>query len=572
MAKDVNIHLKTTGSEKTKQDLDKTGQSAKRLGDKTAEGQKRAGAATEQGTKKLGRMGTTLSGLSTKVAGFIGAWLGLNAVIATVTELIQKLKQVEQIQKEIYRESLSYAEVGQALEIQTGTVGKQQFWTEQAIAMQKAGALPSAAVAGEMLIAMDVTFKTRGGILDPVIRDLGKELAPFIGAAEYSPKQAGQLFQIGAVAGVEPTAAAYLEFMGKQHAAYKTSASTDPGAFLSGFTRGGIPYIGMGGTLKSALARFSAAKAVTESEALAGSLLEQASRVAGGGREKSRLAMEESQGVSWPDLTMDQRVAAMLEHVKTIPENIRSQILLEQGFPEELSNKINLLVLDRAEDTYKETLNAVYNATPDFIQVQGEAYLESMLGKFRLQQATTSLRRAAIGPKFADWQTRLQDAQDKTVELQGVGDPRSVLHPAAPYLLALETMSSDLQTLYGTLEDEPDLKAARALADDISYSYQILKEDLFRAKLGLYGPMKGTQYEKRLQKLADKATPTESPTAPAESPIPTLQPTPTPPPESAVGGPVSVNYDHRVINQTIFNPFVGMNKQDLRIEPPYLNA
>lgn len=62
--------------------------------------------------------------------------------------------------------------------------------------------------------------------------------------------------------------------------------------------------------------------------------------------------------------------------------------------------------------------------------------------------------------------------------------------------------------------------------------------------------------------------PAESPPA-IESPPPGLEP----PPEAQQAEPnrvVSYNYDHRVIHQTIFNPVVGMNKQDLRIEPPYL--
>jgi hypothetical protein len=68
--------------------------------------------------------------------------------------------------------------------------------------------------------------------------------------------------------------------------------------------------------------------------------------------------------------------------------------------------------------------------------------------------------------------------------------------------------------------------------------------------------------------------PTESPTSsPAlESPPSLLWPPLEEQPQSQPGpvGPVSYNYDHRVIHQTIFNPVVGMNKQDLRIEPPYL--
>lgn len=67
------------------------------------------------------------------------------------------------------------------------------------------------------------------------------------------------------------------------------------------------------------------------------------------------------------------------------------------------------------------------------------------------------------------------------------------------------------------------------------------------------------------------------PESPAESPTPEQPPSLFwPPPEETQPsepnrvGPVSYNYDHRVNHITVFNPVVGMNKQDLRIEPPYL--
>ena len=136
MSKDVNIHLKTTGAEKTRADLDKTGQATKDLGDTTAKGQQQAAASTEQTTGKLGAMGRVVGSIKSQIVGMVTGFLGLHAVVKLVTYLIGKLERIAELQKQIYEKSLQFAEIGQALEFQTGTIGRQKFWTQQAIDLQ----------------------------------------------------------------------------------------------------------------------------------------------------------------------------------------------------------------------------------------------------------------------------------------------------------------------------------------------------------------------------------------------------------------------------------------------------
>ena len=555
MAKDVNIHLKTTGAEKTKQDLDKTGQSAKDVGDKTAKGQNKAGAATDKTTKKLGAMGRTLDNMKTTILSWIGAWVGLNTIIKALSMVQGRLEAIRDAQKTAYDQAIQFAEVGQALEIQTGTVGKQKWWTQQAIKLQKAGALPNIAVAGEMMTAMDVAFKGHGGVRDPLIRKLGMELAPFIGAAGYGPQETGKLFKFGALAGIEPTAPAYLSFIAKQHAAYTTSASTDPGAFLTGLQKGGTAYIGMGGKLKEALALYASTVAVTESEELAATLVKQAARVAGGQYPKATEAMEKSLGVSFPELSLDQRITAMLEHVQSIPENIRIETLIEQGFPGELTTEINKLLIPKAREAYEDTLEAVSNATSEMIQIQADAYLESLLGKERRSQAESTGRKAARGPRYGSWQRRFRKAKDDLDLLIEEGKDRwYIANEREAELMGLEQLFEDLGTL------EPSIPESRRKEYELFHYSLASHIAALKTPLVWRTEIKAPQfYFKRYQDFLE--------TSESAQPEPATE-SPTPPPSE--GPPVTNNFDHRIIHQTIFNPVVGTNKQDLRIEPPYL--
>jgi len=564
MAKDVNIHLKTTGAEQTKADLDRTGQSAKQLGDKTAEGQKRAGAATEQGTKKLGAMGRMINTLKTQVMGFIGAFLGIQAVVKVVTYLIRKLERVAELQKEIYEKSLQFAEIGQALEFQTGTLGKQQFWSKQAIELQKAGALRGPDVAQQMLVSADIAFADLGGVKNKAVRDLAKQLAPFVGAAGLGGEEVSKLFEFAGAAGIEPTADAYKQYFAQLHAGYTASKATDFGQFMMGLQKGGTAYTTMGGTLEEAISTFAAARSVMANESLAATLVEQVARLSGGGYEKPRAAMEQALGVTWSDMSMDERTAALLQYVGRLPQATRTQTLVEQGFPQELTTGIGKMVSPEAMHTLESTRQEVAEATASMLDEITQAYLESMLGKERQQQATIAKREAKQGPDFADWQRRMDDARSKFKIKEAANQDLLFRDALEPFFLTFVEMYNQLKTPEGEI---PSSGPARRLA------LEIRKEALRMGYLQFLYPVgvakkKGYEFSRRLNAQLKLQESAQSP--PAESPIPTPQPTPTPPPESAVGGPVTNNFDHRVINQTIFNPLVGMNKQDLRIEPPYL--
>jgi len=615
MAKDINIHLKTTGADKTKADLDRIAESAKRFGDqvgqaqqpldqaaqsakelgdkaaeskqeldqagqsgqqageKTAEGQQKATAATEQTTGKLNVMGRLFNTLKSQVMGFITAFLGIQAVIKIVTYLIEKLERVAELQKDIYEKSLQFAEMGQRLEFQTGTIGKQQFWTQQAIDLQKAGGLQGPEVAQQMLISMDIAFADLGGIKDKAIRDLAKQLGPFVGAAGLGPEEVSKAFEFAGTAGIKPTAEAYKDYFAKLQAGFTASKATNFGQFMEGIQKGGTAYMTMGGTIEGAISTFAAARAVTANEALAATLVEQIARLSGGGYEKPRAAMEKALRIKWSDLSMDERTAAVLEYVRNLPEAKRTQTLVEQGFPQELTTGIGKMVSPEAGKTMEYTRRVVGDATAGKIDDIARSYMESTLGQARQSEATKAGRIVARGPQFASWQRRLDEAKTELEDRLSIGRDRPILDSLEPYLIAFEEMQKELQTPAGEI---PESGPARRLWFDIRQEINAMHEWTWSYSLLRRGPRKGYEFSRRLDAQFRLQKPSESPSVvpPAvESPPPSLLwPPPEAQPQSQPGpvGPVSYNYDHRVNHITVFNPVVGMNKQDLRIEPPYL--
>jgi len=470
MSKDINIHIKTKGADQTKQQLGGIGQSAKQVGNDTAKANQKAGGATDQTTEKLKKQGGTLVKLGGQVKTFIGAWLGLQGVMKLASMFTEKLERIQQLQKSIYEQSVSMMEVGQSLEFQTGTVGKAPFWAKQAGELTAAGGLKEG-VAGQMLTSMDIAFAAQGGIKNAEVRNLGKELAPFVGTAGFSSNEVAKLFEFAGTAGVEPNVEAYRRFFGQLQAGYTSSKSTQGGEFLTGLQKGGTAYMSMGGSLTQAISAFSAAKAVMPTEALAATLLEQTARLSGGGYEKPRMNIEESLGVKWSDLSMDQRMDALLMYVKKIPENERAQTLAEAEFPLELTTQLGKMVSPEAMTAMETTRQAVTSADSVMVNAQSEAYMDSILGRSRTAAARRGLQKLGAGPAYARWQERLENARTAHEILVARGNDRlSIPDDIEPYIMAEEELVADMKAagMEDVAEDLTDVIKKQRRAPNIT--------------------------------------------------------------------------------------------------------
>ena len=449
MAKDINIHVKAPGADQAKQQLDKVGQSAKGVGEKAAKG-------GEAGAKGLSRMDKVLKSVKASALGFIGAFLGMATITKIINSLVEKLEKVQRLQKSIYEKSLSMMQGGQALELQTGTVGKQQEWAKIISSVQKAGGLATPGAATQLLTSADISFAERGGIKNEEIIKLVKGIAPYIGAAGLSSDETSGLLKMGAAAGTKPTAEAYLDFFAKTKAAYTSSASTEMGRFVGGAQKGVTSYLAQGGSLETGLSLYSGAIGVSPSEELAGTDVERLGRIASGQYPKFRKMLEKKG--QWPE-SIDERMAMILQHAKSIPISERAQTLQEQGLPGELTGVLGRIVSPKAME-YMSTTAGKVTATGAFaIRPQMAAYKESVLGKHFIAEAGRDTLTTETGPQFASWQERLETAKTKFDIRAGKGEEKFWTKDEIEVIqLALESLKEDVEKFEPSTEAEGEKK------------------------------------------------------------------------------------------------------------------
>ena len=589
MAKDINIHLKTKGAERTKQQLGGVAQASKQVGDKTAEGHKEGAGAVDKTTQKMTGMGRVLGNLKSQVLGFIGGFLGLQAVIKLVDYLQQKLQRIQQIQEQLYRQSVSMSQIGQALEFQTGTKGMQQFWTKLALQLQAAGGLPSPEVAQQMMISMDIAFSKQGGIKSQQIQELARQLAPFVGAAGLGPQEVAKVFEFAGTAGIAPTEQGYKEYFAKLQAGYTASKATNFGQFMEGLQKGGTAYMSMGGTLEEAISAFAAARSVMANEALAATLLEQVSRLSSGAYAKPRQAIEKKMGVSWEKLSMDERMKALLGYVETVPESRRGEVLAEQGFPVELTTQIGKMVSPEAKRTMEATREQVANATVAMIEQQMQAYMESILAEQRRTEAEIAGKEAEEGLPFALMLRHLNQARKDFDISAAKGQDRWLRDSIEPQILAIESLIAEIEEFYQT--------APMEMRPQIRETIDLLRERLKREKVISFEPvnyilktsnreiykllMNAAKASEAVQTILDEGTessrdlenvirnisiPKKSPLVESE-PVEGLPPPVEPSSESpaAEQGPVTINYNYD--NGLHYHPRIGSDESGPRVAP-----
>jgi len=533
MVKPINIPIKATGAEETKEKIKGVGQAAEQFGQKVKDAQGKGAAKTDEATGKLSAMDKVLGGLKGQVMGFVGAWLGFNTVLSWITSYIDKLKQAQQLQGELYKGALQLMDVGQALEIQTGTKGRQQYWTEQAIALQEAGGLQSPKVAQQMLVSMDIAFAKQGGIKNKDVLKLGKELAPFVGAAGLGPDEVSKIFEFAGTAGVKPSPEGYKEYFAKLMAGFTASKATNFGQFMTALQKGGTAYMTQGGTLTEAISTFSAARAVTASEELAASLVEQVARMSSGGYEKPRQAIEKALHVRWEQLPMDRRMAALLEHVQRIPEGKRAQKLTEEGFPAELTTGLGKMVSAEAIETMGATRQKIAGADANSIEAMTKAYMDSLLGKSRVEEAKRTGLVAREGPQYAGWAERLNTAKKQLEILQAKGkDLWTMPDEYEADYMALESLLKDYDRYIKELPEGKKRRQVEKARKGLSKYFWYAGH--FGGTLHAfknYNVQAGYEYTRALEAL--RAMPEGQQPEPQAAPLPEPQAAPLPEPQAA---------------------------------------
>lgn len=89
MAKDINIHLKTTGGARSKQELDEFGKSSKKVGETVGKGGKRGADGMDKMSSSAGKAQGRFSKLGSSIKSWAAGLVGITAVIAGITSAIR---------------------------------------------------------------------------------------------------------------------------------------------------------------------------------------------------------------------------------------------------------------------------------------------------------------------------------------------------------------------------------------------------------------------------------------------------------------------------------------------------
>jgi len=559
MAKDINIHLKTTGAEATQQKLsgvgkaaERAGEAAKRGGKKGSEGLDEMSRSTAATQGQLGFLGRTISTLKAQVVGLVTAWLSIQGVQRIFGAIIASMERMIELQKKLLEKAIPLSRIGQALEFQTGTVGKQQYWARQALDLQRVGGLTSTNAAKEMMVAMDIAFSQQGGIRNEEIMELARQLAPFVGGAQLQGPEVAKLFEFAGIAGVQPAAEDYKQYFAMLKGGYTAAKATDFGRYMEALQRAGTAYIAMGGSFEQAISAFVAARAVTPSEPLAATLMEQASRMAGGVYEKPRAAMEEALGVKWSEMTMDERYKAMLQYVRGIPAAGRTEELVAVGVPGELAPALGKLITPEATKAMIDAHMKVLEATGETVDDMTESYLKTLAGREAVTTAEAEAIRTEHAAKFADWHNRLTIATAKFEAADAEGRDRFIKDKMEPSIIALEGPAEDVREFYTKLPKGPLRRRGFELHRTIQAEirrYTFLWGWLYPTTMPEVSGYQATEAFKKLQEEAAEVEPPAEPESPAAEQPPVIE----------KGGPVSMapRVYHYYDNGIHYHPKVG---------------
>lgn len=388
MSNEAKILITEQGAKQTQVALDQTGQAAKRMGadvnagaTEGAKGNEKVKTSADEATKSTGLLGKAGAGL---LKGF--------AILSTISKMVDdlngRLKETIRLREDALKSSLTPLELGQQMLVQTGT-GSQQGWAKKILQMQQSAGFATPQAASELLTAMDVEFTSQGGVSNSKVMDMAEQIAPDLAAMNLKPEQVSAIIKFAGTAGAKSDADSYRTFLAKIQKGFTTAKSTDMSSFISGLQKGGTGYLSQGGSIDAAIANYSGALSVSANENLGSTLFEQASRLAGGGYEKPRQAVEEAYGVTFSDLSMDQRYNLMVGYASSLPESQRMQFLIEAGVPAEVASGFNKLSTSTSRQATMKTYSAVRSAKADFIKNQTAENKKSLLYKVNRQDASS---------------------------------------------------------------------------------------------------------------------------------------------------------------------------------------
>jgi hypothetical protein len=602
MPKDINIHLKTTGAEQTKQQLEGVTQGVKQVGDKTAE---------------MGQKASTASGMFSSLFARFAGPLGVIAVITALVGITRKVAEFFDMVKQRSDEAVRQLEqVAGGFEGIFEALGAFDEKSRQA-AMEETYQL----------------FKKKGVPEDiglPIVKSYIQQFKGLVDSGQLTKEQYQQGLETMLSYGTRHAGAAtpdLIQLMGglgmnqpdqqaaftRQIVAASQAVNLRDEDIIAAMSKGMLTIKAMGWSPEQALGAVATMAAAAGPNArMRATLPTIGLQAIMAPPSPEKLAYAEvaaaQQAKSAADKAKAEAARTKTVAAKTTADQAEAdadakQLLAEQAIAQaETLAEDPLAFLRTVEerrsimtrDRFNRLLRDIYGDggqlavggllegrkdIPDIIQraktAQGQAADRAEEDRFK-----TTLRSRAAVTKAATREIELNvtDEEKLKQDVREIGKARArLLDRREPVLQRLR------QTLTGTnLEAaEAEYGARRQWEESLSEQErkEILDQKILIEGLGEFpGYMRSmTPAEKWNTLTIQEQWEALTRPGPVVAPIPGVNPPaiegppiPSVPPPANEGTPTSQYFDNRIINYEIHNPVSGMNKQDLGIEPPYL--
>lgn len=474
--KDINIHIRGKGIDQTQREIDGLAKSTQQFGETTEKAGQQAGSSTEQAGQKMSGLKGIMSGVTAAVGGFLAAWKGASWLLEFLDKLAAKYERIRNLQKDIHEQARTLQESGQALENQTGTVGKQSDWAEFLVKLRTAGAMKSTGEAETAAISFDIATGKTGGLSSQANKDLLMQLSPMFGMAQLNGDEIKKFLDLSTTAGVGQSEQDYKQFFAELYAGYRSSKSSNFGQFLTGMQSGTTGIIAQGGSSQGAVSLFSSALSVMKNEETAATLTQQIGTLSSGAYAKPRQALEAFSGQSWEQLNPDDQISILLAYTQAIPANERVQRLTEQGFSPELATGLAKMTSGEAMQVYQSTRQAVGGADVGLIDSKITAYKNSLPGRSNIRGGQQEGSALSLEKQIGHFQERLADARTTVDALAARGEDNIWLDDEREaYQLSYRQMRDELHSTMRQLDAVGTPEAEKLYAEAAQLEMQLLE-------------------------------------------------------------------------------------------------
>jgi len=569
MAKNINIHLKTTGGEQTKQQLNQV-----------ADGTRKVGSTADQaGTKAHKGMGK----FSGAIKSLVGA-AGIAAVIAVVGRLAKKVAE--------FFDTIS-AKADEAVD---RIRGLRQGFDDLYEAMGAFDEQSRKRVTEQTLGLLQKTG-TPKEIGLPIVNAYTRQFRSLIDAGQLTQEE----YDVG------------LEAMLRYGDVHGKEATPDLITMMRGW---GMVTPETQGELRRQIASGAAAVGLTD-EQMIGALsrgmptikamgwtpayaVEAIATIAAGEAGRKRMSLpatalqammaplEEKFGEYGLDPSLaeqPQELLMQLEKMMDAGKVRRLKAGLEKGTPPEYEDVEILTLLkdiygiEASAGVYK-LLTARNRQLAEALRVAASAEgAEAERAEWRDYETTQEARQATAEAKGDIVSLKAKSDEEYERDVRYIGkkrldrlereEPKRVWYRRK--VLGVQPEAMKMYGAYRVWREGLTEKEIQAIVDEYEGPGSYLMFDAAERQAALVERWKEMSAQDRYEAL----TRVRVQPPPAEPPPMQRQPEtvgPGPALQRSDGPPVSNHYDHRTMNFSIHNPVAGINKQDLGIEPPYLNA